>query len=184
MTKNLIGNYTRNCGALFLFTAALLLQLTAFQLQAFQDQVGQQEQSAAVNENDTEVIDVVGEQHLVFYRDNLHEAEDAFFGMLNEVIEDDDFKVTCKTQLIQAFSRLKERTCEANFVSRITGRETRDGIDSGNQPSTMKIRRQLDKKQREYAEVLVAKINENPNILRAYQELELAKQKYQAAKGD
>lgn len=184
MTKNLIGKYARNCGALFLFTAALLFQLTAFQLQAFQNQAIQEEQPSAINENDTEVIDVVGEQPLVFYRNNLHEAEDAFFGMLNDVIEDDDFKVTCNTQLIQAFSRLKDRTCEANFVSRITGRETRDGIDSGNQPTSAKLRRQLDKKQREYAEILVAKINGDPKILRAYQELELAKQKYKAAKED
>lgn len=168
MKNSLLVTHTNIVGAVIMVTA-----LFSIPVHAFQD---------AVDKNTPEVVDIVGEPPLAFYRNSLHEAEDSFFGMLNDTIEDDDFKVTCKTQLIQSFSRLKDRVCEANFVSRITSGETRDGAEGAALPSNLKIRRQLEKKQREYAELLVEKINGDPRILRAYQALELAKQKYKIAK--
>lgn len=159
-------------------TFSILLTLgvsLGIQAQAFQ---------ADSKKPEAEAIDVVGEKPLSFYRKSLHKAEDSFFGLMNSMVEDEDFKVSCETKLVQAFSRLKERVCEANFVSRIMAGETREQAETtrSNLPSSTKLRKELEKAQREYVEIMVEKINSSPELLQAYQQMELAKQQYQRAK--
>jgi len=46
----------------------------------------------------------------------------------------------------------------------------------------LSFRKELEKAQREYVEIMVEKINSSPELLQAYQQMELAKQQYQRAK--
>ncbi|MFC4701318.1 hypothetical protein ACFO4O_14200 [Glaciecola siphonariae] len=144
-------------------------------------------------QSNIEAIDVIGDRPLSYYRRNLVKQENAFFDLMNQLIDEDDFKVTCKKQRMQAFSRLKARACEANFVSRIIGEATQQNFDSMSLSSRMggpdgvnlvadvKIQLALKKRQREQLEAMVETINNNPELLSAYQALELAKQKVMLA---
>jgi hypothetical protein len=140
---------------------------------------------------DDEVISVVGQYPLSYYSKNLRKAEDQFFNEMNALVSDDDFKVSCETQRLQAFSRLKGRACEAAFVSRIIGDETQRNFDLmslssklGNFDTVLptRVKREIENRKLDYLEELAALINANPDLLKSYNELELAKIKYEIAK--
>lgn len=149
-------------------------------------------------QTNVEVIEVEGQRHSSFYRRNLHMAEDAFFSMMNDLVTEDDFKVTCETRRLQAFSRLKGRACEAKFVSRLIGDKTQESFElmsqgkrlrsafgkeaSFNVPTSGELRKKIEKRKKEYLEELVKQINSNPELLQAFNELQIAKQKYEQAK--
>lgn len=131
-----------------------------------------------------------------YYQRNLIRTENAFFNLMNTLVDDDDFKVSCEMRAIKAFSRLKARTCEARFVSRIKSETTQrnfrqvspgsmEGGVPGNSmptPSTYEVQSRINKRQEEQLEMMVKLIKENPSLFKAYQELEEAKRLVEESK--
>jgi hypothetical protein len=144
-----------------------------------------------------ETIDIVGQYPLAYFRRNLVRKENAFFALMNTLVDDKDYKVTCEKKRIQAFSRLKERECEAHFVSRIIDEYTQSNFDFMSQSSMQMraeqhaimalgnpatVKRKIEQKRKKQLKVMVDLINENKELLKAFNELEIAKYQLQLAK--
>lgn len=158
--------------------------------------VNAQQPAELVSKKQIETIDVVGERPLSYFRNALHEKEELFFNAMNELVSDDDFKVKCRNTR-RIFSHLKERKCEAKFVSRLMNEQAEEQFDlmgpstrqnlSGAPPliamrDNKQIQKRINSRQKEYLEEAKKLINSNPELLKTYNELELAKLHYNAAK--
>ena len=146
---------------------------------------------------DIEVIEVIGNRPLSFYRKNHFKAQNIFFNTMNDLVDDDDFKVDCGRVRSGTFSRLTVRACDARFVSRIRGERTQQKLDLMSRqamenppgdtsairlPNNFSTQKILKKKQVEHAEMLVELIKENSGLRQAYFELVQAKNAYESKK--
>lgn len=70
-------------------------------------------------EPEIEIITITGSQPLHFFRDQLEFAEDNFYAALNEMMDDESFKIDCKMKK-NSFSHITDRrVCEPKYVSEI-----------------------------------------------------------------
>ncbi len=187
MNTSIVTRHTSKC-VKSIVSGLLLAGLTLSASNTYATQVN----DAPSASKTTEIIGIVGTQHLSQFRRDLQNAENNFFSLMNTVVSDDDFKVECKTQHLQAFSRLKGRKCEANFVSRLIGEQTQRDFDlqgpgaklanSFEMTSSVSVQLKLKQRQQDYLEELVTQINSNPHLLEAYNKLRIAKASYAEAK--
>ncbi|WP_371193389.1 hypothetical protein [Glaciecola sp. SC05] len=174
---------------LIISTASLIL--VSVSIKAYSDDITP-DAAAQAAQKDIEIIGVVGDQPLSYFKRLLRQKEDQFFSLTNELVSDDDFKVKCGTTLMQGFSRLKTRKCEAQFVSRLVGEQTQEQFDlmslstRGNlsaaapllaMRNNQQVQKRIQRRQQEYLNELTNLINSNPELLTAFNELELAKKK-------
>lgn len=132
-----------------------------------------------------ERIEVTGTLPKQYYRDKLHLAEESFFGLFNQLVKDDAFKVTCKRRKQHAFTRLTERVCEANFVADIkhANYDAAKSMQSSRNPTISlgnkaKYRKQYKAMQEKQAKQMVELINANEQLRAQFLALQKARQQY------
>jgi len=118
-------------------------------------------------------------------RQELYDAEEAFYAAFNSVNSDDEFDVECKNEAPLG-SRRKEHACKADFLWKYEAEAaTRyssriDGEGGGGLPSSA----QLGKKQEQLRNMLSAAISDDPEVQRSFALLAKAKKNYEAKQQD
>ncbi len=67
------------------------------------------------NEENLEVIDVVGEKPLKYYRDQMKLAESNFYDMYNDLVDIKKFKINCRKEKPTG-SHIKRKVCYPQYV--------------------------------------------------------------------
>lgn len=70
-------------------------------------------------EQEIEIITITGSQPLHFFRAQLEAAENDFYAALNEMMDDESFKISCKMKKDSFSHIIDRRVCEPKYVSEI-----------------------------------------------------------------
>lgn len=109
-TNNLFSNIIR-------LGAIIGLSVVTYSASAINTSEADAQQSQT--EKEIEIITITGSQPLHFFREQLEFAEDNFYAALNEMMDDESFKIDCKTKK-NSFSHITDkRVCEPKYVSEI-----------------------------------------------------------------
>ncbi|SES86932.1 hypothetical protein [Thalassotalea agarivorans] len=132
-------------------------------------------------EDNTEVIEVVGETSLMYLRNKMKVAELDFYDSLNELIDEPKYKVRCRTDNITG-SRLKQTFCVPYYIRNHTAQQSQDFLHEFNRKGyipTYKGSEFLLRAEYQRAKEYVIKLVEkNPELLEKLVALEVAKQEY------
>ncbi|GAB5383621.1 MAG: hypothetical protein Alis3KO_07440 [Aliiglaciecola sp.] len=170
----------------FLATSCIIVATNAFSLN-----------SSPTTTEDSETIEsitVTGDGK-AFYRQLMNLAEDDFFDLYNQITENEDLKVKCKTKNRHGFTRIKQRKCESAFVSRIKYDNVQVSIESGSRRTgalssgtwmnriglTTKSYSEMKKLRKQQIEDLEQKIKDNPELQQKLIKLLQSKEKYKNA---
>jgi hypothetical protein len=122
-----------------------------------------------------EEITVTAERSLASMRLEVGRATENFWTLLNSVLDEDDFKITCRTATPTG-TRLRERLCSTGFVHEELSKAASDMRSGWFYDAEPQIRR----KSRIFVDKMVAAINSNPQLLAAVEELARLKAEYLA----
>ena len=70
-------------------------------------------------QEDIEVVEVVGRKPIIFYKKQYQKAVFDFYDAFNSITTESLFKVECKSRLRKSFTRIKTRQCHPNYISHI-----------------------------------------------------------------
>ena len=137
---------------------------------------------------DFEVIEVTGEHQLGWYREQRYKKEIVFYDSMNDLIEDEEFHVTCKRIFRHNNSRISKRYCQPQFFDTLKQDIAfeRTSLRSPNhmviEPmSDAQYRRAVELKRQEMAALVAEKIKESPELAQKLQDLMDARKAYQLA---
>lgn len=65
----------------------------------------------------TEAIDVTGSRDDINLKLMVDRAEDAFFSLFNDLVDDEDFRITCTRQAVLG-SRISHRICQTAYMKK------------------------------------------------------------------
>ena len=148
--------------------------------------------SENIQENKTEenlespdsLITIYGDRPISFYKRKVRLAENTLFDLYNELTEVDEFKVICKKRQ-HSFSKLRTRTCESKFVSKLTYKyqkqassttsKRRSGGSSSNSVLNAKKNAEMQEKRKQQIEDFGKLVNSNQKLREHFEELNNAK---------
>lgn len=136
---------------------------------------------ARMDSGEIEEITVYGEKPLLGLRWQMQKAEKTFYDAFNELNSDDDFDVKCAYST-NTGSRLAEYECIPRFV-----RVHQSQLNKQRQFGSAYIPEQkmdITEKRRQMQEELVALIESNPELLKAFTDALDAKKEYQTERED
>lgn len=118
-----------------------------------------------IEDEDVEVIGIVGKKPLAYFRSQMEMAELGFYDLFNELAEEEKFKIKCRKEK-KTGSNMTQRVCYPQYLLDRFAQETQDALNSGRPYPTLEDIESLVHKEREasnaYAEKLVT---ENPKLL-------------------
>lgn len=136
------------------------------------------------DEDDVEVIGVVGQKSLAYFRAQMEIAELDFYDLFNELAEEEKFKIKCRREN-RTGSNIKSRVCYPQYVLDRFAQETQDAMNSGRPYPTLADIESLVHREREasneYAEKLVT---ENPILLKKLIALNNSQAMYEKKKAE
>jgi hypothetical protein len=124
-------------------------------------------------------IVVTGQRSLRLLRREAGQATENFYTLLNQVLDHDDYRITCRNETATG-SRISRRVCRAAFQERELQRQARatfDGIETDDDGHMSFDGPMYDPtaallhKQREFADALMEAVNADPDLNRAAREL-------------
>jgi hypothetical protein len=154
-----------------------------------------QDQTANSDKEDVEQIQVYGQRPPGYYKELMIQAELAFFDTYNQLTENEDFKIICSREPIGPFSRLTKRVCEPGYIDEEQFKGTQEAFSAvslrnkaiGNlthTPGDLRIRKAQKKQREAQLEELRELVKTNPELQKKLINLNRAKAKYTASKGD
>jgi len=116
-------------------------------------------ENANTNTN-VEIITVTGSRPLDFFRKQLRESEQAFYYSLNDMTDEDEFKIECDIKK-NSFSKVASRVCQPKYIELIKYELNQDALQRGsarkgiqdkikNLPSRRMLERKIAKKRKEH----------------------------------
>jgi hypothetical protein len=170
-----------------------LFVLSTLMVVHFMVSAAQEDGDSEKTVEDIEHVQVTGQRLAPYFKKLMYKAEEDFYGLYNDLTDNDDFKITCHRKEIHNFTRLKKRVCEAGYISK--------SINEGNEAafSSMLKRNQLNgnfsgtsnkfqearialKYREKQLEDLKEKLLASPELMEKYIALTEAKTKYEEAK--
>jgi hypothetical protein len=137
---------------------------------------------AASEKEDIEVIGVVGERSLAFFRIEAQKAEFDFYDAFNDLSQEPDFKVICRREK-RVGSNISNKVCYPQYLLNRMARETQDALYRGVAPPNMKTIEFAAKKEREESLLYVEKlVSKNPQLLKMLIDLNEKQLRYEQAK--
>ena len=142
----------------------------------------EQTETDAKSKSDVEVIGVVGERSLLFFLDQMEEAELDFYDAFNVLADNKKFAVQCRRQK-RSGSNIKIKVCNPQFIIDRMAEETQDALSTGAPIPSYKEIEFAVKKEREESLAYVEKIvAENPQLLEKLIVLNEKQAKYEEAR--
>lgn len=125
----------------------------------------QEPQASKPADKDIEVIGVVGEKPLAFFRLEMERAELDFYEAFNALVDNDKYRVICRKEA-RLGSRIKDRVCYPQYVLDRMAEETQEALALGNGFPSLKLIEIAVKDEREESLAYVEKVvMENPKLL-------------------
>lgn len=146
-----------------------------------------QEVADSVNEivekdENLEVIGVVGERSLTYFRIEMEKAELNFYDVFNSLADDSKFRVQCRRQK-RGGSNISTKVCHPQYVLDRMAQETQDALERGSPfPSFEDIEFSMAKEREESLAYVEKVVTENPQLLEKLMVLNERQAKYEAAK--
>lgn len=150
------------------------------------------------SQKELERIIVEGDEQISVLRYNFYRAEEDFFNLFNELIDNESFRISCKQKERHAFTRIKQRSCESKFQDEEEYRMTQRAIQTGSRrydgternaghwmsrlPLQGEVYTQQKRLQKKQIAAMEALIVENPELQQKLIKLNEAKQKFEDAK--
>ncbi|GAB5382355.1 MAG: hypothetical protein Alis3KO_38140 [Aliiglaciecola sp.] len=121
-----------------------------------------------------EIITVTGERPLSFFRNQFKLAENDFFTALNNLTDQEEFKIVCDNTA-RTFTHVSLRACQPKYVKMVKTELTEFALNTGsrregsfqkfqNLPSKRKVDQKLAKKRKEHLEHVKSLVKNNPDI--------------------
>lgn len=144
--------------------------------------VQEQTQNKAEPDDNIEVIGVVGEYSLLYFRHEMQEAELDFYEAFNKIADVEKFKVQC-TREVRLGSNIRDKVCLPKYVRNRMAQETQDGLNGGGYFPKYKEIEFAVRDQREESLAYVEKVvRENPELLEKLVVLNERKARFDEAK--
>lgn len=125
----------------------------------------EQTQSKAQPNEDIEVIGVVGEYSLLYFRHEMQNAELDFYEAFNKIANVEEFKVQCSRE-VRLGSNIRDRVCLPKYVRNRMAQETQDALNGGGYFPRYKEIEFAVREQREESLAYVEQVvRENPELL-------------------
>lgn len=138
----------------------------------------QESQASKPADKDIEIIGVVGEKPLAFFRLEMERAELDFYEAYNRIVDNDKYRVVCRKET-RLGSRIKDRVCYPQYVLDRMAEETQEALALGNGYPSLKLIEFAVKEEREESLAYVEKIvTENPKLLEKLIDLNAKQNQY------
>lgn len=133
-------------------------------------------------DKDIEVIGVVGERSLLYFKDQLLKAEMDFYDAYNALDIDEKFRVVCRREN-RPGSRIKDDVCYPQYVLQRMAQETQEALLSGLPYPDLDDIEFAVREEREESMAYVEKVvTENPHLIEKLIVMNQKKQKYEEMK--
>ena len=143
-------------------------------------------------QDDIEVVDVVGQRPLSYYRKQLVETELAFYDMYNALTDQKELKIRCRIEKPSG-SHIARKVCYPQYELSAMAYETQIAMIPKAQdtrgiieplPTSSGVRELVKSEKRAATEHLIKLLTENPELLEQYQELITDMKKFKQAKNE
>lgn len=170
-------------------TLAIRLGLTPFILLGFTTFVHSQSEE---KQDDIEVVDVVGQRPLSYYRKQLLETELAFYDMYNALTDEKEFKIRCRIEKPSG-SHIARKVCYPQYELSALAYETQIAMIPKAQetrgiieplPTSAGVKELVKNEKKAATEHLIKLLTENPELLEQYQELIADMARFKQAKNE
>lgn len=142
----------------------------------------QQVEATNTPESDIEVIGVVGERSVFYFKSQMDKAELDFYDAFNSLADDEKFVVKCRSKKRMA-SNISQKICNPQIVIDRMAKETQDALRSGLPTPGFEALQLAAKSAREESMAYVEKVViANPSLLKKLIELNKKQKQYQQAK--
>lgn len=142
--------------------ASLLAASASFSLA----NAAQEDVNAKGSKDNEEVIGIVGEKPLSYFRLQMERAELDFYDAFNAIADEEKFKVKCRRESLTG-SNIKKTACYPQYVLDRFAQETQDALSSGAPYPTLKDVEFMVTKEKEESQEYVEKIvMDNPDLLK------------------
>lgn len=163
-------------------SAAVFVSQEAATQEAVTQEAEAQGAQATSKDKDLEVIGVVGERSLGYFRVEMEKAELDFYDAFNVLAQNPKFKVQCRRQKRVA-SNISTKVCHPQYVLNRMAQETQEALERGLPQPTFKEIEFAVEKEREESMAYVEKIvTENPQLLKKLIALNERQAKYEEAR--
>ncbi|MDY6926571.1 MAG: hypothetical protein SWN10_05680 [Pseudomonadota bacterium] len=142
--------------------------------------------------NDIEVVDVVGQRPLSYYRKQLVETELAFYDMYNALTDQKEFKIRCRIEKPSG-SHIARKVCYPQYELTAIAYETQIAMIPKAQetrgiieplPTSSGVKVLVNNEKRAATEHLIKLLTENPELLEQYQALITDMKNFKQAKSE
>ena len=139
---------------------------------------------------DIEVVDVIGQRPLSYYRKQLVQTEMAFYDMYNALADVKEFKIRCRTEKPSG-SHIARKVCYPQYELNAIAFETQIAMIPKAQdtrgiieplPTSTGIRELVSDKKADATEYLLKLLKDNPELLAQFNKLTESMVEYQQAK--
>ncbi|MBR9792609.1 MAG: hypothetical protein GYB58_12755 [Gammaproteobacteria bacterium] len=170
-------------------TLAIRLGLTPFILLGFTTFVHSQSEEKS---DDIEVVDVVGQRPLSYYRKQLLETELAFYDMYNALTDEKEFKIRCRIEKPSG-SHIARKVCYPQYELSALAYETQIAMIPKAQetrgiieplPTSAGVKELVKNEKKAATEHLMKLLTENPELLEQYQDLIADMARFKQAKNE
>lgn len=143
----------------------------------------EQTQNKAVPDDNIEVIGVVGEYSLLYFRHEMQEAELDFYEAFNELANVEEFKVQCSRE-VRLGSNIRDRVCLPKYVRNRMAQQTQDTLNGGGGyfPKYKEIEFAAREQREESLAYVEQVVRENPELLEKLVLLNERKARFDEAK--
>jgi len=93
------------------------------------------EARAASDDEAIDEITVEGRGNPAYFRRQVVQAENEFYDFFNAYTSEDDFKIVCERKERHGFTKVKVRTCESKYESRIAFDLTQENLNRSSRRS-------------------------------------------------
>ena len=130
-------------------------------------------------QDEIEVVDVVGQRPLSYYRKQLVETELAFYDMYNALTDQEELKIRCRIEKPSG-SHIARKVCYPQYELSALAYETQIAMIPKAQdtrgiieplPTSAGVRELVKNEKRAATEHLIKLLTENPELLEQYQDL-------------
>lgn len=148
----------------------------------YNEDTKQQSQNTVQADEKMEVIGVVGEYSLLYFRHEMQDAELDFYEAFNKIADVEEYKVQCNREL-RLGSNIRDRVCLPKYVRNRMAQETQDALNGGgNFPKYKEIEFAVRKQREESLAYVAQVVSENPQLLEKLIELNEKQARFDEAK--
>jgi hypothetical protein len=131
------------------------------------------QQAAAADTPLTEAIDVTGNRDDINLQLMVDRAEDTFFELFNELVDDEEFRITCTRQAVLG-SRISQRICQTAYMKK----ELTTAANLSYSGVEYQASAALEEKNRQLRKKTVELLEKNPELRNAALNLNLRVEEY------